>query len=55
MAQKAHECQTKKHLHSFSNFQSNVIIQKIEDDQTKNYIHNLINQPLAHIIYSSNN
>jgi hypothetical protein len=46
MAWKAHECQTKRHVHSSSNFQSNVIIQKVEDYETKNYNHNLIDQPL---------
>jgi hypothetical protein len=42
MTRRACECQTSRHLQSSPNYQSNVIIQKIEDDETKNYSQNPI-------------
>jgi hypothetical protein len=43
MTRRACECQTSWHLQSSPNYQSNVIIQKVEDDETKNYSQSPIN------------
>lgn len=38
VTRRARECQTWGHLQSSPNYQSNVIIQKFEDDETKNIV-----------------